>query len=93
MSVENLNLVLDFMLVFASFFMIYASRKWGGYIGDALNWIVAGALVFGLAHLLETTTYEYLGWNPEVVEFSHRLVLLVGFLFFIIAFRKIRRLS
>ncbi len=91
---EILNVVLDIVLVLAGVWMIITVRNsgLGGVIGDALSMITIGAGVLGLAHLIETITVEWLNMGIVLVEFIHRILVLIGFVLLILGFRSLSKL-
>ena len=94
MSVETINLALDFVLIFAALWMIVAARRTGlgGVIGSTLTIITIGAVVLGLAHLLETITFEVFEMDAAAVELIHRLIILFGFILLAIGFQGLGQL-
>ena len=88
MSIQNLNLILDIILIIASIWMVLSIRDLGGVVGRGLNLITIGAVVLGVAHLEATLLRNILGdWNSTV----HRGFVLVGFIFLIFGFRRITK--
>jgi len=91
MQLETVNLGLDIVLIGASVWMVLAIRRLGGEIGKSLGTITAGGVVLGLAHIIETLTFEILHWEPAVIEFSHRLIVLTGFALLVWGFYRIAK--
>ncbi len=91
----TVNLVLDFVLVATAIWMVIVVRGLGGIIGRGLNWITVGALVLGLAHLLDTGMRAAIttGLDAPTFSFIHRIVVLVGFIVLIIGFLQIRTIK
>lgn len=91
---EQANVILDFVLIFVAIWMIFAARRsgLGGVIGTTLTFITIGALVLGLAHLIETITVEQLGWDIVLVELVHRVLILVGFIFLAFGFQGLGKM-
>ena len=94
MDTTTVNLVLDVVLIAASIWMIYAVRGIGGIMGKTLNWIVAGTIILGVAHLQATITAD-LGWfkDSEGVSWNgsvHRFVVLIGFFVLIYGFQQLK---
>lgn len=91
---EQANVILDFVLIFVAIWMIFAARSsgLGGVIGTTLTFITIGALVLGLAHLIETITVEQLGWDIVLVELVHRILILAGFVFLAIGFQGLGKM-
>lgn len=92
-SFSTLNIVLDFVLVVAALWMIFAARGIGGLVGQTLNYIVIGAIILGVAHLIATFAANILNWSPEFNNFTHRLIVLAGFVLLAFGFRKIAELK
>ena len=88
-TVKIVNLVLDFVLVAASIWMILAARGVGGIFGKTMNLIVIGAIILGVAHLLATVGTSVLGIQGDVNNFIHRLIVLAGFVFLVFGFRQL----
>ncbi len=93
MSLATVNLILDFVLVAASVWMVIVVRGIGGIVGRSLNLIVAGAIVLGIAHLVA----ELIGpgqflnlLDGTTNNFVHRLIVLIGFVLLVAGFRQIR---
>jgi hypothetical protein len=92
-SLPAINLILDFVLVAASFWMVIAVRGIGGIFGRTLNLIVAGAIILGIGHLFSDFTLGILKWSGDFNNFVHRLVILVGFVVLIIGFRQLSEIK
>ena len=91
MEVRDINLILDFVLIAASIWMVYTVRDVGGIVGRTLNFIVIGTVILGIAHLLATFTGRMddtfiRKWDGTI----HRTVVLSGFLFLVYGFRQLR---
>ena len=95
MPIEKVNLILDFILIFTALWMIFTVRGvgLGGVVGNTLTMITVGAVVLGVAHLLETVTFEVLKMDAGLVEFIHRAVILVGFVLLTIGFAGLAKLK
>jgi hypothetical protein len=89
---RTISLVLDIVLILIAVGIILYMRGMGGAIGRSLGLMTVGIVVLGLAHILETLTFEVLGWSTDFVEISHRIVVLAGFLFVFLGFRQIAKL-
>jgi hypothetical protein len=87
------NVVLDFVLVAASIWMIIAARGVGGLVGRTLTFIVIGAIILGIAHLLATVGTSVLQLNGTLNNLIHRVIVLLGFVFLIIGFRQVGELK
>jgi len=85
---EQLTLILDFALIGMAIWMITIVTGYGGIVGRAFNTIGWGAIIMGVAHFIETISFGLLGWNPEIIEVSHRVIVLLGFILIVMGFRK-----
>jgi len=91
---QTVNTVFDVVLILAAIWMVIVVRGLGGVIGRGLNWITIGALVLGIAHLLDTVLRALpLGWDGPTYSFAHRIVVLVGFLVLIVGFQQIQTIK
>jgi hypothetical protein len=88
--VEQVIIILDFVLIAAALWAIFAVRGLGGLIGKAFTLMLGGMLLLGIAHISETLTFEVLGWAVDLVELTHRLIVLAGFVLLTLGFGKIR---
>jgi hypothetical protein len=90
MSISDLNIVLDVVLIVAALWMVMTVRGIGGIVGKTLTFIVIGAVILGVAHLLATLTADAFGrWNQTI----HRLVVLVGFVFLVYGLRQLKTIK
>ena len=90
----NINTVFDVILILAAIWMVIVVRGLGGIIGRGLNWITIGALVLGIAHLLDTIMRALpLGWDGTTYSFVHRIVVLAGFVVLIVGFQQIQAIK
>ena len=90
----TVNTILDFVLIVAAIWMVIVVRGLGGVIGKGLNWITIGALILGIAHLLDTLLRGItLGWDAPTYSFAHRIVVLAGFVVLIYGFQKIQAIK
>src|ERR1041384_5838237 len=92
-TISTINVILDFVLVAASIWMVIAVRGVGGLVGRTLNLIVIGAIILGVAHLLATFGTSILHIEGTLNNLIHRVIVLVGFVFLIIGFQQIRELK
>ena len=92
-TLSTLNIVFDFVLVAASIWMIIAVRGVGGLFGRTLNWIVAGAIILGIAHLLATLGGRVLGIETNLNNLIHRVIVLAGFVVLVVGFRQLQELK
>ena len=89
---DSLNLILDFILVFAGIGMILATRDLSSSMSKSLNLIAFGALALGFAHLIETITFLALpSWDTDALEVIHRFIVLAGFVLLILGLRQVPR--
>ncbi|MEO5660121.1 MAG: hypothetical protein ABIQ90_10025 [Polaromonas sp.] len=81
MNLSPFILSLDGILILTSIWMaILASRlSLGGALGKTVGLVVWGAIVLGLAHATETTFDLVFDMPTPLNEFTHRLIILVGF--------------
>jgi hypothetical protein len=87
------NLVLDFILVAASIWMVATVSGLGGIVGRTLSLITIGAVILGLAHLLATLMHRFVPMESSLEGLIHRLVVLAGFVILVIGFSRIRELK
>lgn len=88
-AVTTINIVLDVILILASIWMVFAIRGIGGIVGQTLTYIVIGAVILGIAHLVATFTGSLFGAYGGTV---HRVVVLVGFVFLAWGFRQLAKM-
>jgi len=72
--------ILDFVLVASAVWMALAAAKLrlGGALNTSVNRIVVGAIILGLAHMVETLCLQY-GMDENINELLHRVIILAGF--------------
>jgi hypothetical protein len=92
-TINIINVVLDFVLVAASVWMILAARGVGGIFGKTMNLIVIGAIVLGVAHLLATIGTSVLQIPGGPNQLIHRLIVLAGFVFLVFGFRQLAEIK
>lgn len=93
MDTSTMNVILDFVLVAASIWMIFVVRGIGGLVGRTLTFVVIGAVILGVAHLLATFGTSVLKLDGGLNNLIHRLVVLAGFVFLVIGFRQIAEMK
>jgi hypothetical protein len=93
MNVSTLNVIMDFVLVAASIWMVFEARGIGGIVGTSMNRIVIGAIILGFAHLLATFGSSVLAIPNAENNFIHRLIVLLGFVLLVAGFRKISEIK
>ena len=89
---EILNLVLDFF-PYRTFPLddFTGDRIYGGVLGKSFTVIGWGSFILGIAHLTETLMIRAFEIPNNLVEFSHRIIVLVGFALVVIGFRMFVR--
>ena len=92
-TMSTINVILDIVLVVASIWMVITLRGVGGLVGRTLTFIVIGAIILGIAHLLATIGTSIFNINGTLNNLIHRIIVLLGFVFLIIGFRQIRELK
>lgn len=72
--------VFDFVLIASAVWMALAAAKLrlGGALNISVNRIVSGAIILGLAHMIETLCLQY-GMDEDINELLHRVIILTGF--------------
>jgi len=88
---ETIIITLDFVIIIAAVWAIFASRGLGGTVGKAFGFMMWGMIFLGVAHIFETVTLEVLKWNIDVVELVHRLIVLLGVIFLTFGFNQIKK--
>lgn len=92
---EFVNFALDIVLVLLALWMVLVIRRstLGSVFGTALTWISSGAIILGLAHLIETLTFEVFHLHDVTLgELLHRLIVLAGFGSLVMGFMGLRQL-
>jgi len=92
-TISTFNVILDFVLVAASIWMILAARGVGGIVGRTMNLIVVGAIVLGIAHLLATVGTQVLKIDGGTNQLIHRVIVLAGFVFMVFGFRQLSEIK
>ena len=90
---ETIIIILDFVLIAAAGWAIWAAKGLGGVVGKAFNFILGGMILLGLAHISETITFELLSWEIDLVELTHRLIVLSGFVLLTMGFQQIQKIK
>lgn len=74
------NHFLDFLLVAAAIWMAVtvAQLRLGGALSSSVNRVVIGAVILGVAHMVETLSLQY-GMDETANELVHRVIILFGF--------------
>ncbi len=88
---EPFNLVMDFVLIGLSIWMAIVARKMsmGGAVGKTVSLVVLGAIVLGIAHLVETVLALVFDIPTALNESIHRCIILVGFALLTIGMRSL----
>jgi|GEM_PF-5624056 len=91
---ESINVIFDIVLIVFSLWMGYMIRKSiGGLIGNAILLMNLGIIILALAPISETIMSEISTFSDITQGLIYRAILLLGFLFLLTGFAKIRRLS
>ncbi len=90
-SLEGFNIAMDLLLVAISIWMVRIARSMevGGAVGKTVNLVVGGAIVLGLAHLIETLLGAFANLTVGQNELIHRVIILVGFVCLAIGMRSL----
>lgn len=86
---EQANIVLDIILLAMSVWMTRLVAGYGGFIGKAFHTIGWGAIILGVAALLEIITFQLVGTETPLVQLCYRLLILIGFMLTILGFRML----
>jgi len=90
-SLELVSLLLDILLVVAAIVAYLARPRIGGELAKGLRMLMAGVMVLGFAHLVETGMFVLLNEDRQMNEVIHRLLIGAGFVFVIWGFYIMRR--
>ena len=88
---ELISLVLDILLVVAAIVAYLARPRIGGELAKGLRVLLAGVMVLGFAHLIETGMFVLLNEERQLNEIIHRLLIGAGFVCVIWGFYTMRR--
>jgi hypothetical protein len=94
-TMEIVNIAFDVVLIGVAIWMVTVVRGsgLGGVMGNTLNLITIGAIILGIAHLLETLTFRFIKFDDVAVgEFLHRVIVLTGFVFLILGMQGLSKL-
>lgn len=85
-----INHALDFLLVAAAIWMAVtvAKLRLGGALSSSVNRVVIGAIILGVAHMVETLSLQY-GMEEHLNELIHRGIILLGFLALIMGIQSL----
>jgi hypothetical protein len=90
-STQLVSFILDIVLIIAAILSYLARPKIGGEIARGLRVLMAGVMILGFAHLIETGLFILLNLELQVNEILHRLLVMAGFAFVIWGFVIMRR--
>lgn len=90
-ALDIIALSLDILLVGAAVVAFMARPRVGGEMARGLRVLMAGVIVLGLAHLIETGLFELFDLAQKPNEVVHRLVVGVGFIMVIAGFLIMKR--
>jgi hypothetical protein len=84
------NHAMDFLLIAAAVWMAITVVKLrlGGALSSSVNRIVAGAMILGIAHVIETLSLQH-GMEEHLNELVHRVIILAGFLALILGIQSL----
>ena len=88
---QVVSFVLDVALVVAAVIAYQARPRIGGQLAIGLRILLAGVMILGLAHFIETALFVILKEDLQVNEAIHRLLVGTGFIFVIAGFYRMRR--
>ena len=88
---ELISLLLDILLVVAAIVAYLARPRIGGELAKGLRILLAGLMVLGFAHLVETSLFVLLNVDRQLNEVIHRLLIGAGFVCVIWGFYTMRR--
>ncbi len=86
-----ISYILDIILVIAAIGAFIARPRIGGLLAKGMQSLSAGLLVLGFAHLLETMLSTFWNIDEPLNEVVHRFLVLLGFVFIIIGFIRMRK--
>jgi hypothetical protein len=81
LNLGMVSLGFDLLLLLIGVVMAFAASKIPsvGAIGKTVRSVVIGAMILGLAHLIETGLTEMFKVETELNEIIHRVIILIGF--------------
>jgi glucose dehydrogenase len=88
---DVVSFILDVLLVAAAVVSYVARPRIGGQLARGLRILMAGVMVLGLAHLVETVLFSVFNVGLEFNEIAHRLLVVFGFVLIILGFFTMRR--
>ena len=88
---ELVSLALDILLVLAAVMSFMARPRIGGQLAKGMRVLLAGVMVLGAAHMIETGLFVLLNVDRQINEVLHRLLVGSGFVFVILGFIIMRR--
>jgi hypothetical protein len=88
---QAVSFVLDVALVAAAAIAYQARPRIGGQLAIGMRILLAGVMILGLAHFIETALFVVFQENLQINEVIHRLLVGTGFIFVIAGFYRMRR--
>jgi len=85
------SFALDILLVIGALVAYLTRPRIGGQLARGLRVLLAGVIILGLAHLIETLLFGLVQIDLLTNEIIHRLLIVVGFVFVILGFLIMRR--
>lgn len=87
---ETLAILFDVILVIAGIIAYRASPRIGGELAKGLRLLTDGVLILGFAHLIESLLFVFFDTARPFNEVMHRLIVILGFVFVIAGFNRMR---
>lgn len=88
---QIMSLLLDGVLIVAAVVAYQARPRIGGQLAVGLRILLAGVMLLGLAHFIETALFAVFMLDLELNEVIHRILVACGFGFVIVGFYRMRR--
>ena len=88
---QAVSFVLDLLLVVAAIVAYLARPRIGGELSVGLRILLAGVIILGLAHLIETLLFVLFNIDLQLNEVIHRLLVATAFVFIILGFLRMRQ--
>lgn len=84
---------IDIALIMCGFLAAYYAKQVGGSIGHkSIQLMASGFLLLGIAHILETATLKFFpAFDLELVEISHRLLVLFATVLILIGYARLAK--
>lgn len=90
-SLQLISLALDILLVVAAIVSYLARPRIGGQLAKGMRVLLAGVIVLGFAHLIETGMFVIFNVPTQINEIVHRLLVGSGIVLVILGFVIMRR--